>query len=97
MPPVVSIPLATLFYGIFRLFVGKILGLSAWVDALFAGFGSGYLAYDLTHYATHHFPMRLPGLRFLKRYHMLHHYKTPNQRFGVSSPLWDIVFRTKPD
>jgi sterol desaturase/sphingolipid hydroxylase (fatty acid hydroxylase superfamily) len=27
---------------------------------------------------------------------MQHHYKTPNMRFGVSSPLWDIVFKTKP-
>jgi sterol desaturase/sphingolipid hydroxylase (fatty acid hydroxylase superfamily) len=31
-----------------------------------------------------------------KRYHMQHHYKTPDQRFGVSSPLWDMVFGTKP-
>jgi sterol desaturase/sphingolipid hydroxylase (fatty acid hydroxylase superfamily) len=97
MPPVVSVPLATLFYSFFHLVVGKLLGFSAWVDALFAGFGSGYLAYDLTHYATHHFRMRAPGLRYLKRYHMQHHYKTPNQRFGVSSPLWDIVFGTKPE
>ena len=29
-------------------------------------------------------------------HHMLHHFKTPHQRFGASSLLWDIVFRTKP-
>jgi sterol desaturase/sphingolipid hydroxylase (fatty acid hydroxylase superfamily) len=52
--------------------------------------------YDLTHYATHHFPMRGGYAKFLKRYHMQHHYKTPNQRFGVSSPLWDWVFGTMP-
>jgi sterol desaturase/sphingolipid hydroxylase (fatty acid hydroxylase superfamily) len=50
----------------------------------------------LTHYATHHFPMRRGILKFLKRYHMQHHYKTPDQRFGVSSPLWDVVFGTFP-
>jgi sterol desaturase/sphingolipid hydroxylase (fatty acid hydroxylase superfamily) len=31
-----------------------------------------------------------------KRYHMQYHYKTPDKRFGVSSPLWDVVFGTKP-
>jgi sterol desaturase/sphingolipid hydroxylase (fatty acid hydroxylase superfamily) len=56
----------------------------------------GYLIYDITHYATHHFPMRGKVLKFLKRYHMQHHYKTPDQRFGVSSPLWDWVFGTLP-
>jgi sterol desaturase/sphingolipid hydroxylase (fatty acid hydroxylase superfamily) len=27
---------------------------------------------------------------------MLHHYRTPDQRYGVSSPLWDVVFGTEP-
>ncbi len=96
MPPVVSIPLALLFYGAFRLVLATLLGLSDWVAPTFAGFMAGYLIYDMTHYATHYFPMRWGFLKFLKRYHMQHHYKTPNQRFGVSSPLWDIVFGTNP-
>ena len=50
----------------------------------------------LIHYATHYFAMRSGVLKFLKRYHMQHHYKTPDQRFGVSSPLWDAVFGTLP-
>lgn len=94
MPPVVSIPLALVFYGLFVLIVGYLLGLGYMVRLLFSGFISGYLAYDLTHYATHHFPMRKGIWRWLKRHHMRHHYKTPNLRFGVSSPLWDYVFGT---
>lgn len=96
MPPVVSIPLALIVYGLLILLVGEILGLYGWVDILMVGLLAGYLIYDLTHYATHHFPMRRGVLKFLKRYHMQHHYKTPNQRFGVSSPLWDWVFGTMP-
>jgi len=96
MPPVVSIPLALILYGLLVLVVGEILGLYGWVDILMAGLLTGYLIYDLTHYATHHFPMRKGVLKFLKRYHMQHHYRTPDQRFGVSSPLWDWVFRTMP-
>jgi sterol desaturase/sphingolipid hydroxylase (fatty acid hydroxylase superfamily) len=96
MPPIVSIPLAALFYGIFYLAVDRLFGAPSWVPALFAGFILGYLVYDMIHYATHHFPMRSGYLKFLKRYHMQHHFKTPEKRFGVSSPLWDKVFGTMP-
>ena len=96
MPPAVSIPLAVVFYGVFRLILDTGLGMPHLVPPMFAGFVTGYLIYDLTHYATHHFPMRWGFLKQLKRYHMLHHYKMPDQLFGVSSPLWDIVFGTKP-
>jgi len=97
MPPVVSIPLAVIFYVAFVLIVGKILASPAWVSPTFSAFMAGYLTYDLTHYATHHFPMRRGAFRYLKRYHMQHHYKTPNMRFGVTSPLWDKIFKTFPE
>jgi sterol desaturase/sphingolipid hydroxylase (fatty acid hydroxylase superfamily) len=96
MPPAVSVPMAFLFYGLFTLLFSSLLGAPQWVDPLFAGFILGYLAYDMIHYATHHFRMRSTIGRYLKRHHMRHHYKTPNQRFGVSSPLWDLVFGTLP-
>lgn len=95
MPPVVSIPLALLFYGFFALIFGQLLGSPYWIGPVFSGFIIGYLAYDITHYATHHWPMRSGLLKAIKRHHMRHHYKTPNQRFGVSSPLWDYVFGTR--
>jgi sterol desaturase/sphingolipid hydroxylase (fatty acid hydroxylase superfamily) len=97
MPPVVSIPLAALFYGIFYLVFSVLLNTPQWIAPVFSAFIFGYLLYDLTHYATHHFPMRSGYAKFIKRYHMQHHYKTPNKRFGVSSPLWDLVFSTKPE
>jgi sterol desaturase/sphingolipid hydroxylase (fatty acid hydroxylase superfamily) len=96
MPPAVSIPMALVFYGLFHLLLAVILGVPLWVGPLTAGFLAGYLIYDLTHYATHHLPMRKGFAKYLKRYHLKHHYKTPDQRFGVSSPLWDAVFGTKP-
>jgi sterol desaturase/sphingolipid hydroxylase (fatty acid hydroxylase superfamily) len=97
MPPAVSLPMAALFLLLFYLVVGRLLGHIEWVGPLLSGFLLGYLAYDLIHYATHHFPMRKGRyFRFLKRHHMLHHYKTPDQRFGVSSPFWDWVYGTWP-
>lgn len=96
MPPVVSIPLALLFYGLFAGGVGGLLGRPLWVAPLFAGFVTGYLAYDLTHYSLHHFKLKSGYFKFLRQYHMRHHAKTPTQRYGVTSPLWDIVFGTRP-
>jgi sterol desaturase/sphingolipid hydroxylase (fatty acid hydroxylase superfamily) len=96
MPPAVSIPLALLFLGAFYLVVGYVLKLPQWVAPLFAGFLMGYLVYDMLHYATHHFRMRRGLFKALKRHHMQHHYKTPDQRFGVTSALWDWAFGTLP-
>jgi len=97
MPPLVSIPLAAMFLGLFQLVVGSGLGAEAWVAPLFGGFLTGYLGYDLLHYATHHLPMKWKPLRVIKRYHMQHHFIMMDRRFGVSTPLWDIVFHTEPD
>lgn len=96
MPPVVSLPLALVFVGLFNLVLGTLLNAPLWIDPMLSAFIIGYLFYDLTHYATHHWAIRGGAFKFLKRYHMQHHYKTPDARYGVSSPLWDIVFGTKP-
>jgi sterol desaturase/sphingolipid hydroxylase (fatty acid hydroxylase superfamily) len=96
MPPILSIPLAFLFYGLFALVVGTAFRLPLLVGPSFAGFLTGYLCYDMLHYAEHHLSMRWGFLKHLKLYHLRHHYKNPNHGFGVSSPIWDVVFRTKP-
>ena len=62
--------------------------------ALMAGLLTGYLLYDLSHYVSHHGRIRDPWFRFLSRYHKAHHHRDPDALFGVSSPLWDLVFRT---
>ena len=83
MPPAVSIPAAIVFYLLFSLVFGVLLGMPQWVAPIYSGFILGYLCYDMIHYATHHFPMRSRAMKYLKRYHMMHHFKTPNARFGV--------------
>ncbi len=89
MPPSVSIPLATLFYILFYYLFGVAL-----VAPFFAGFLVGYLFYDITHYAIHHFNMKSKFWLAIKNHHMLHHYKDANKGFGVSQPTWDHVFGT---
>lgn len=96
MPPAVSVPLSLVVYGVMYSLFALLLGLPHWLGPVMSGFTIGYLFYDLTHYATHHFAMHNGIWKWLKRYHMQHHYKTPNARYGVSSPLWDYIFSTKP-
>lgn len=60
------------------------------------GLALGYLLYEYVHFAAHQHHVKLPGLKYLKRYHLMHHFRDKNNYFGVTSPLWDIVFGTKP-
>jgi 4-hydroxysphinganine ceramide fatty acyl 2-hydroxylase len=59
-----------------------------------AGFGSAYVLYDVLHYSFHHVDLNIGIYKRLKAYHNKHHYKEPALGFGVTSPLWDLVFRT---
>lgn len=88
MPLLVSVPLAFFFYFLFQSLFAP------YHEGLFAGLVSGYLAYDFSHFAFHHFQMRGPIATYLKICHLKHHYSDPNTGFGVSSPLWDFIFRT---
>ena len=60
-----------------------------------AGFVHGYLVYDLVHYTVHARAGTWRAVRWLRAYHMRHHYAAPDRQFGVSSALWDVVFKTK--
>jgi sterol desaturase/sphingolipid hydroxylase (fatty acid hydroxylase superfamily) len=68
----------------------------SWAAAsyLFIGMSAGYFAYEWLHFQCHHRKSRVRLLRYLRKYHLLHHYKTPELRFGVTSPLFDLVFGT---
>jgi len=61
----------------------------------FAGFGAGYVGYDMMHYAVHHVQNSKSALfRKIRRHHMAHHFRDTRQGFGVSSYFWDRVYKT---
>ena len=91
MPLLVSLPLATLFFFLFKFLFG------AFYLNIFSGFVLGYMAYDSIHYATHHITMNGKIGRFLREYHLRHHYQDEHTAYGVSNPLWDYVFKTVPE
>ncbi len=90
MVPSLSIPLAVFFYSLFWIFLG-----SKFVAPVFAGLVTGYLIYDMTHYAIHHYGAKNKYWLKLKLNHMKHHYQQPHRGYGVSSTLWDIIFKSK--
>ena len=81
------------FYGLFVFAFTVLLGIPNWVPSIFAGFITGYIIFDMTHYATHHTPMKKGYFRTVRQHHMHHHFQTPNQLFGVTGPMWYIVYK----
>lgn len=78
-------------YGVFRLLslavrpgpLGVVMG-SCWL---------GYIGYCLLHHGSHHWAMRAPYLRTMKRMHQLHH-AYPNTNWGFTTNIWDVAFGT---
>lgn len=89
MPPGLSLIIASFFYIIFRFILGEVNSYP-----FMSGFLLGYLVYDITHYAMHHFAFRSKFYLNLKKHHMKHHFQNPHKGFGVSSIIWDGVFGT---
>lgn len=66
----------------------------SWSLALNAGVLLGYFGYEYVHVACHHLPMRNAWARTLKRHHAIHHHRDETVNFGVTTTIWDHVFRT---
>jgi len=88
MPPIASLPMGLVAWLVFSLIFGEK------AIPAFAGLLVGYLIYDTTHFVVHHGSVRTALGKLIKKAHMRHHFLDPDEDYGVSSPLWDIVFRT---
>ena len=88
MPPIVSFPIGIAVWTLMEFALGSA---AQWT---FFGFVLGYIAYDLTHYASHQWPMRGRLGQRLKRHHMLHHFVSEEGNYAVTALFWDRVFGT---
>ncbi len=89
MPILLSGPIMIVAWVVASLVFGSTLRYPA-----LAGFITGYVAYDMVHYYTHHArPTTWLGLT-LRRLHLMHHFRDHDKGFGVSAPYWDAVFGT---
>jgi len=90
MPAPLSLALASIFFGIFYLVMGNL------AFAFTPGFLMGYAAYLFVHYHVHASKPPKNMFRTLWIHHSIHHFKNQTVAFGVTSPLWDVIFRTMP-
>jgi sterol desaturase/sphingolipid hydroxylase (fatty acid hydroxylase superfamily) len=90
LPPIPSIVFALIFFALFYLIMGKVAYLFS------PGFMIGYCLYMTIHFTIHRVspPKRF---NFWWRHHNIHHYQQHDRAFGVSTSLWDRVFRTMPE
>ena len=88
-PPLAGFVVAGIIFGL--LLVPLALGPAL---ATMAGLLTGYIVYDMTHYYTHHARPKTRWGKWLKAWHLAHHHKYWTRMYGVSSPFWDLVFRT---
>jgi dihydroceramide fatty acyl 2-hydroxylase len=75
------------------LLIGAARGARGWT-ILYGGILAGFAAYEVLHYRMH---FRTPICRAearMRTRHLIHHYCAPALCFGVTTTLWDRVFRT---
>lgn len=89
MPPLLSITISTGLLLLMRLVLGD------YSFASLAGFLVGYAAYLSVHYIIHVYTPPKNFMKALWKNHVKHHYKDGDIAFGVTSPLWDYIYRTK--
>src|SRR5690554_1219760 len=91
MPPAASILILTVLFFLFKLIIGN------YTYTFLPGFIIGYSLYLFVHYSIHAFKPPKNVLANLWILHSIHHYKDDTVAYGVSSPLWDYIFRTMPE
>ena len=91
MPPFATLVVAAALWLPIRWVFGPVYN-----TAFFSGLVLGYVGYDLTHFWLHHAVPTSAAGKWMRKYHMVHHFSTPEVRYGITSPLWDLVFQTFP-
>ena len=69
----------------------------AFEAAIATGFTVGYIIFEVLHAVAHARwakRSKVPLVRILVQHHVTHHYKDSKTAYGLSIPLWDLVFRS---
>lgn len=93
--PRISVSVGLVYFAAY-LAISRDLGAAA---ALSFGNFAGLLYYEHVHLAAHRPGSRpwTPWSRYMKRFHLWHHYKHEKLWFGVTSPLFDHAFGSHRD
>ena len=92
---ILASPLSSLSFGLPIYFIYSLICWSfskgAWMEM---GMMISYMVYEWMHYAAHCYQPKWTYFKNLKHYHLKHHFKYPNDCFGVTQTFWDKVFGT---
>ena len=69
---------------------------AAWFTGALVGLAgiATYVVYERVHFHAHFHPAHTRYARWQRRRHLHHHATDGTVNFGVTSPVWDVVFRT---
>ena len=84
-----ALPIIAVVYGIaWWLFDGAV------ATGFVIGLTGAYAGYEWLHWACHALAPRTRFGRWARRHHFYHHFSSAKFNHGVTSPIWDLVFRT---
>ncbi len=89
--PGYGLAVSALLFGIIYLISGSMFTTAG----LLSGIWAGFLYYEAVHYRVHLTAAPSGLIASLRRAHFYHHFTNRERCFGVTSPLWDYVFRTQ--
>jgi sterol desaturase/sphingolipid hydroxylase (fatty acid hydroxylase superfamily) len=61
------------------------------------GLLAGFATYEFLHYRIHFASPSCAIEAQLRARHLAHHFRSPDEIFGVTTPLWDIILGSQPD
>lgn len=85
-----SLPVSTLFGTVLYFASGS----PAIATAILCGLWCGFLYYEAVHYRMHFSTSQGRLLAWQRKQHFHHHFVEPDECFGVTTPLWDILLGT---
>jgi len=89
--PGYGLTVSAILFGLAYLLSGSVFTASGIV----AGIWAGFLYYEAVHYRVHLTTAPSGFIARQRRAHFYHHFTNNEKCFGVTSPLWDYVFRTQ--
>jgi sterol desaturase/sphingolipid hydroxylase (fatty acid hydroxylase superfamily) len=75
------------------LLIGAARGARGWT-IFYGGILAGFAAYEVLHYRMHFCAPSCRAEARMRTRHLIHHYSAPTLCLGITTELWDRVFRT---
>jgi sterol desaturase/sphingolipid hydroxylase (fatty acid hydroxylase superfamily) len=89
--PGYGLTVSAILFGLAYLLSGSLFTASG----IMTGIWTGFLYYEAVHYRVHLTTAPSGFIARQRRRHFYHHFTNKEKCFGVTSPLWDYVFRTQ--